>query len=360
MPTISFNKTGQVATGVKVQTQFDMESSEKLFEITGPKTLEWNYSIAANKIDALGGPIIQEHVEKVQAYLKGNWRSKFKKNVKAKVVKEMKFLEKEYKKKSEAAKKDVKDHFSKAASAKAEAIIADEFSSFMDTVSAKCISDMGTKGKKLKAAGKKVAIGGAVVGVTVVGIVSTVATMGVAGAVAVPALAIVGMSLSGLSATGTLIKSFVSARKEFRSAQDKLSKTTGGAIQAVDAALKDANALKQKYDKMVLRMNEMGVKIEKLDAEVNKLKSVKIDDPKAKKLAEKSVGIRDKMMADLLKLEGVASDDPRALVTALEKVKKSLKDDVDIDARIAKHGRMEGLFSKSSNAGGLSTAIAGL
>ena len=148
MPTITLIKTGSNATGIKVATQFDLESSEKLFEITGPKVLEWSYPVAKGP-NAPGAAVVSEHVEKVKDLLSQTWRSGFKTDVKKKGVKEMKPLEKLYRAKSEKSQKDERDGFSKIASQKAETIIKDEFDTFMQGVSQKSIKGLGTKGSTL-------------------------------------------------------------------------------------------------------------------------------------------------------------------------------------------------------------------
>lgn len=357
MPAITMIKTGNHATGVKVQTQFDMESSEKLFEITGPKTLEWKYNVTSAKLQEHGADIVDEHVQKVKTYLEQNWRSKFKKNVKTQVVKEMKALEKVYKTKSEGAKKDIKDHFSKAASEKAERIIKEEFETFMDGVSNTCLRQMGKKASKLKQASKKVLIGAGVIAVSVVGIASAIASVGAA---AIPALTATGAAIAILTTSGTVVKTFKAARKEFRDAQSKLSKSKAKALDAVQVALDDAKNLKGKYDQMVLRQNNMGTKIEKLDAEVAALQSIKIDEPKAKKMAKEAKELNDELKKDLEKLEKLASNDPKYMVTALETVLKKIKDDVDIEERIAQQGRMDGAFGAVNRANALANGIAGL
>ncbi len=359
MPTITPIKTGNYATGVKVQTQFDMETRDKLFEITGPKTLEWKYKVTSAKLQEHGADIVDEHVQKVKKHLEQNWRGKFKTDVKKTVLKDgdMKKIEDFFKNKPESARKQLKAQVEKAASDKAERIIKEEFETFMAGVSDKCLREMGTKASKLKKATKTVAIGGAALGVSAVGITVSIASMGTA---AIPALTATGAALAILAAGGTAFKTLKNAQKEFRDQQEKLSKSKGAALKAVEAALDDAKKLKTKYDQMVLRQNNMGTKIEDLDRKVAGLRQVRIDEPKASKLAKEAEKISEELKKDQEKLERLTSKDPRYMVTALEAVLKRIEEDVDIDEDIAAHGRLDNALGAAARAGALAGGISSL
>lgn len=356
MVSVVTTKQGPVVTGIKVDTQFDLESSEKLFMITGPKVLSWTYKVAGGP-NAPSPDVVAEHIDNVRRYVHGKWRSKFKDAVKKECVKQIKPLEKLYKAKGAAARQSEKDGFAKIASNKAESIILATFEAFVEEASAASIKGLGKKAGKIRRSAGKIVIGGAVVSVGVVTIVST------AGAASIPVMAGVGMALTALSAGGTAIKTYLAARKEFRDAQKKLAKSKGTAMTAIEAMLKDAKHHKLKWHKMILRMNELGVQIEKLDRELAGLR-VPGADPERKKVVEKALkkakGLRDTMTRDLEKMEAIVTEDPQVIIDVIEKIAKSLRQDVPIEERISAHDRGDRLFGGAGEAGNLGLAVAAL
>ncbi len=363
MATFAEVKDAGKVVGFTISTQFNLESSQKLFSITGPKKLEWKYPKASGNA-APPDDVIAEHVQAVRDRASKKWRSGFKNDVKKRVVKEIKPLEKLYQanldkiterdqKKREAAELKIKTGVETIAAAKAETIVEEEFGAFMEATSATCISAMGTKGKKLKKAGIIALKGTAVLAVSAVGITASALSFGSA---AVPALTATGLIISGIIASGGAIRTYQSSRKEFRAAQDKLSKSTASVSSALETALRDAQALKLKWDKVSLRLNAVQNEVAKLEKQEKLLSAHKTDDPQVKKIQKQVKELTDDLNADTAKLQAMTAGDPADYITALLAAQKHVKG-MNIDADAKSHGRLDTAFGAVGNANSLAGAI---
>lgn len=353
---IEFIAKGGKRKGVKFTDTFTAKSKNGDLKIDAQSVpLKWEFGGTLKDDNA---EVVKRHVEATKDVMKKSW-SNFKTACEKSIASELTTLESKIAKSNSGASNIDAE---KTAQDIATRLLQSEFEAFSKKCSNTVISSLGTKGAKAKAltwtctkTAFKVGVSGAGLTAGGVGTVAAIGAVGTAGLA--PAIMAVIALIGGIIGAIVMLKnSYKDAINEYKLRQDKYEKSAKLLVAALEDTYKEAQMMRQKWDKLLLTRDKLQKEFTKLETQFKNLDSA------AKKL--KALKEIDNLKAEWKKyddkIDSLKDYDPEAVEKYTKKLKDEISGKLQLDAAAAKKEAFVNAVGVISNINSMASNIAKL